>query len=45
LRLTSAETAGRASRLARLERAARVWVNGVEVGRDPRLAHLAEAYE
>jgi hypothetical protein len=35
----------RLRRLERMERAARVWVNGRELAHDPRFGHLAENYD
>jgi len=38
-------TTARLRRLDRMERAARLWVNGVEVAADPRHSHLAQVYD
>jgi hypothetical protein len=35
----------RLRRLQRMERAARLWVNGREAGDDPRFGYLAEGYD
>jgi hypothetical protein len=40
----NAESAARVRRLERMERTARLWVNGEELG-DPRFAYLAEVHD
>jgi hypothetical protein len=35
----------RLQRLERMERTARVWVNGRELGKEPRFGYLAEGYD
>lgn len=35
----------RLRRLERMERTARLWVNGRELGKEPRFGYLAEGYD
>jgi hypothetical protein len=39
------ELAGRLRRLERMESAARMWVNGKEIGGDPRYRHLSNVHD